>query len=72
MFKVGDKVTRKGAKVWEIAKVETAKETNLSLNDEMIVKLYGSLDAPVYTLKNIETGKVSRNVQWEAKDLTAV
>lgn len=65
-MKVGDRVTRNGSKVWEIAEVSTAGQ---ALSSPLAIAAMGGTDAPVYRLKDATTGKVQRNVWWTASDL---
>ena len=69
MFQVGDKVTRKGSKVWEIATVAKAGDV---FDSQLAILGPGGPDAIVYQLKDPATGKVAKNVRWSESDLTAV
>lgn len=69
MFKVGDKVTRKGTIVWEVAEVSTAREV---FSSELAILGAGGPDTVLYRLRNTATGKVNRNVWWNASELKAI
>jgi hypothetical protein len=67
-MKVGDKVTRSGSKIWEIAETATAGQIFTGLS----VTVMGGPEAEIYRLKDATTGKIQRNLWWTAEDLKLV
>lgn len=68
-MRVGDKVTRKGSKVWEIAEISTAGQV---FESPLAVAAHGGPEAQLARLKDPTTGKIQRNVWWVASELTAI